>query len=409
MRHDLAFLRITVLYHVLDISQACIKARNFGHAMLKIEHTAADRKESIPKAADTASPPVEYTEWEPHVLGDGLHLFSAPRLGIPGWLPKFEDDMNGNLGVWDTLAALEWTRKYVYKFGGDPDNITVIGQSAGAGIITWLLLSEEGRLELPFDQAWISSPAIPPRRDLKRSRPIFDFAVTATGCKNVDCVRKVPEATIRAANKLIMEQAPSTGGGSLGLAPGFAPTVDGELVSNLPVEAFSKGKFNKGIKKLVIGNMAFEGLGLSSDYGMPSRFPDLVRANIPNASNESIATLQSMYSYQTSLPEKLAWDYVTDVVFGYFFYADPATTPVVSLETALASESYLLQYMFRMDINDSTATPYAHLFSEWPFAGKDENTANITAEGYTFRPLEGGIQRRSAYINALLLDSKNGV
>ena len=57
-------------------------------------------------------------------------------------------------------------------------------------------------------------------------------------------------------------------------------------------------------------------MGLSSDFDMPSRFSALVRANIPNASNESINALQSLYNYSPDLPQKLAWDYVTDIVFG---------------------------------------------------------------------------------------------
>lgn len=49
---------------------------------------------------------------------------------------------------------------------------------------------------------------------------------------------------------------------------------------------------------------------------MPARFPEFVRANIPNVSNESIAKLQSLYTFSPQLPEQLAWDYVTDIVFG---------------------------------------------------------------------------------------------
>jgi hypothetical protein len=59
-----------------------------------------------------------------------------------------------------------------------------------------------------------------------------------------------------------------------------------------------------------------QGLGTASERDMPARFPDLVYGNIPNASNDSIAKLQSMYTYAAELPEKLAWDYTTDMVFG---------------------------------------------------------------------------------------------
>lgn len=167
--------------------------------------------------------------------------------------------MNGNLGVWDSLAAIEWTKKYICKFGGDPNNITVIGQSAGAAIITWLLLAEGGNLTLPFDQAWVSSPALPPRRELERSRPIFNQILNYTGCDNVECMRHISEPEMRNVNNFILvENWPGAGGGSLGPGVGLTPTVDGELVSDLPAKAFAEGKFNKGLKKLVVGHTANE-------------------------------------------------------------------------------------------------------------------------------------------------------
>ncbi|KAF2119240.1 Carboxylesterase family-domain-containing protein [Lophiotrema nucula] len=231
-------------------------------------------------------------------------------LGVPGWLPKPDEDMNGNLGVWDTLAAVEWTKKYICKFGGDPNNITMIGQSAGAGIITWLLLAKEGKLELPFDQAWISSPALPPRKDLERSRSVYEQVLNVTGCDSVRCLRRVSEGSMHEVNENIFLESPSSpGGGSLGAGVGLTPTVDGELLSDLPANAFANGKFNKKIKQVI-------GSWLSSDRDMPARFPEVVRANIPNVSNESLATLSSRYPYPLELPEKLAWDWTTDVVFG---------------------------------------------------------------------------------------------
>lgn len=166
--------------------------------------------------------------------------------------------MNGNLGVWDSLAAIEWTKRHIDKFGGDPDNITVIGQSAGAAIITWMLLGKGGNLTLPFDQAWITSPAIAPRESLERSRPVFNMILNLTHCSTVACMRQLPESVIREANRFILNQDASKGGGSLGLAPGLTPTADGELVSDIPVRAFAEGKFNKRIKQLVVGHTASE-------------------------------------------------------------------------------------------------------------------------------------------------------
>lgn len=69
---------------------------------------------------------------------DGVVLVTVNyRLGIPGFL-----DLAGappNRGLLDLLAALGWVRDNVARFGGDPENVTVFGQSAGATLIGALL------------------------------------------------------------------------------------------------------------------------------------------------------------------------------------------------------------------------------------------------------------------------------
>jgi carboxylesterase type B len=62
------------------------------------------------------------------------------------------EDMDANIGVHDSQVAVEWTKKYIHKFGGDPARITAIGQSAGAGIISYLLTANTGQDELPFSK-----------------------------------------------------------------------------------------------------------------------------------------------------------------------------------------------------------------------------------------------------------------
>ena len=74
-------------------------------------------------------------------------------MGLYGWAASpYEEDMDANIGVHDGKAALEWTKKYISRFGGDPDSITVFGQSAGASIITLMLTGDGGKGELPFSK-----------------------------------------------------------------------------------------------------------------------------------------------------------------------------------------------------------------------------------------------------------------
>lgn len=69
-------------------------------------------------------------------LGFLCHLL----LGVDG-----VNEAGGNLGLWDQLAAITWVRENIAAFGGDPDNITVFGQSAGAMSLQALAVSSASR------------------------------------------------------------------------------------------------------------------------------------------------------------------------------------------------------------------------------------------------------------------------
>ncbi|MGX1478853.1 UNVERIFIED_CONTAM: carboxylesterase type B [Streptomyces canus] len=65
------------------------------------------------------------------------------RLGVDGFAVL--DDVPTNLGLRDVLLALDWVRENIAAFGGDPDRVTVAGQSAGAAMVLALLSSPAGR------------------------------------------------------------------------------------------------------------------------------------------------------------------------------------------------------------------------------------------------------------------------
>ncbi|KAI9002846.1 carboxylesterase [Hyaloraphidium curvatum] len=67
------------------------------------------------------------------------------RLGAVGWLLVEGAPAPANRGLLDQIAALRWVRDNVAAFGGDPDNVTVAGQSAGAGSLLALMVSPEAQ------------------------------------------------------------------------------------------------------------------------------------------------------------------------------------------------------------------------------------------------------------------------
>ena len=81
-----------------------------------------------------------------HIAEDGIVFVSLNyRLGIQGFLSMEELDeespygTSGNYGLLDCIKALEWIRDNISAFGGDPENVTIAGQSAGAEIVNYLI------------------------------------------------------------------------------------------------------------------------------------------------------------------------------------------------------------------------------------------------------------------------------
>jgi len=62
-------------------------------------------------------------------------------------------DIDANIGLHDSRAAMEWVEKYISKFGGNKDKVTVMGESAGGGVIMHTITSNGGEgKKLPFQQ-----------------------------------------------------------------------------------------------------------------------------------------------------------------------------------------------------------------------------------------------------------------
>jgi para-nitrobenzyl esterase len=58
------------------------------------------------------------------------------RMGFFGWTAsrEFQDAGLLNMGIYDIIAAFEWVKKYIHKFGGDPNRVTAFGESAGGSM-----------------------------------------------------------------------------------------------------------------------------------------------------------------------------------------------------------------------------------------------------------------------------------
>jgi para-nitrobenzyl esterase len=145
---------------------------------------------------------------------------------------------DSNPGLRDVIHALHWVRDNIAAFGGDPNRVTLFGESAGAGIVTTLLTTPvaAGLFSAAIAQ---SSPATSVY-DTTRGRRVADEFIGALGLgpNDVDRLTDVPADAIVAASRELFNDVPFRSPGLLA----FAPIVDGDLVPDYPVKLAREGR-----------------------------------------------------------------------------------------------------------------------------------------------------------------------
>jgi len=186
-------------------------------------------------------------------------------LAHPGLTAESSFGASGDYGSLDQIRLLEWVRDNIAQFGGDPDNVTIFGESAGASNVCDLVASPLA--QGMFDRAVLESAACTSKRSaqyLDHVAPIsgkksaedlgLDAAQTL-GCAQADnpvaCMRNKTPGEIFSALK------PATGTFMSG--PFFRTIVDGHMLPDAPMAIIEAGRQNK-VPVIGTANQNEEGL-----------------------------------------------------------------------------------------------------------------------------------------------------
>jgi para-nitrobenzyl esterase len=183
--------------------------------------------------------------------GDVVVVTLNYRLGALGYLQLGLLDGAGaegvvNLGVQDQIAALRFVRDHVAAFGGDPGNVTVFGESAGAMSVGALLGAPAARPL--FQRAVLQSGAAHNVSSPEAAARAAAALLRELGATPRDARRKLAEAPIEEILAAQMRASLA-----LGVAHGtlpWQPAVDGRVIPCQPLEAVARGEA-KGIPLLV--------------------------------------------------------------------------------------------------------------------------------------------------------------
>jgi para-nitrobenzyl esterase len=198
------------------------------------------------------------------------------RLGLFGFLahPALNSEGHkwGNYGIMDIQAVLRWVQKNIEAFGGDPDNVTLGGQSAGASDTAANMISpySKGLFHRAILQSSPTSTMPPASRALTRGTAFAE----AAGCPGTDaaaaeCLRDMTPQEI-----LALQGTPNANGPYVN-----GPMVDGDLIPLTPVQAWWSGRFNR--VPVLGGNTQDEatfGIGITQYFeGAPMTAEDYTR------------------------------------------------------------------------------------------------------------------------------------
>ncbi|WP_167469415.1 carboxylesterase/lipase family protein [Streptomyces rubrogriseus] len=146
-----------------------------------------------------------------------------------------------NRGLLDQVAALRWVRENIAAFGGDPDNVTVAGQSSGAASVACLMVMDRARGL--FHRAIAHSPASPCYTRDTAAATTREIAAAA-GCPatSAGLLSTTPQALVAAADQVVDDYRHDPASGSRHYDPSlYAPVLDDDVLPTDPLTGMAAG------------------------------------------------------------------------------------------------------------------------------------------------------------------------
>ncbi len=208
------------------------------------------------------------------------------RLGVLGFLAApglvEPDGGAGNLGLWDQRLALQWIRDNAAAFGGDPDNVTIFGESAGAVSVMSHMVSAQsaGLFERVIIESGGGGLSTPTQAEVfTRYQPILESLGCASAADLRACLRALDYEAILATTN-------DAGMSALGL-PAIGPHLDGVFLAEDPIDTVARGG---GDVPFLIGSNADEATVFTQGVAVPTRaaFRALLLSLYPAATADAV-------------------------------------------------------------------------------------------------------------------------
>ena len=257
-------------------------------------------------AFTNVTPPLSWNDSQQLSLdGNAVVITISYRLGAFGFLGDL------NLGILDQIAALQWIRNNIESFGGNPNNVTIFGQSAG-GCSVVALMASTSAANL-FSRAWAMSPSLGQLRTKESAAQGLSLFLKAANAGHLSQLEKsTTEEILEAQNKMLLDIS--------NWNQGFSPTADGTI---LPLDIVGAAASNP--VDLVIGTTRDE-----------SRI-----FNMLNPALNNLDQTQAMEVLRTNHPQR------AEAIWSLYKTCYPDYTPT-QIIAAVDSDTHFKLHMWNM-------------------------------------------------------------
>ncbi|RFA07769.1 carboxylesterase [Subtercola boreus] len=279
--------------------------------------------------------------------GNVVYVSFNYRLGALGFLDFTEYStpertIENNLGLKDCVALLEWVAANIRAFGGDPDRVTLFGESAGANAVTTLMTvpRASGLFARAIAQSSPTNAVYPPSQtrlwasefvELLSARVANDSVENTSAEDAGELLVTADWRDLVRATDALTTTAPDLHPGTIALCP----VIDGDFLPERPLDAFKAGRAHP--VPLIIGTNDREGSLFSGRLDILATTPKRIRAIFANTKKKARKAIKAEYP---GLPvRRAAADFGGDFAFWY---------PTVKVAERHAR--YAPVYFYRFDV-----------------------------------------------------------
>ncbi|KAJ4369266.1 hypothetical protein N0V86_009097 [Didymella sp. IMI 355093] len=228
-----------------------------------------------------------------------IHVAMNYRLGFFGFTQSesLKEEGSENAGLRDQRLAIEWVRDNIEIFGGDPENVTIFGQSSGGLAIGMHILAYGGTKPLPFQRGIAESQSLEPGITGNFSRDALSALVDYVGCNTTDLQAADTISCLRGMDtETLLNASITTYASDIGHNVGdiWLPAVDGDFLPAPPSQLIDEGRFGKAE---FMSGWTQDDLNFYTNVSIATSGDtyNFVRAYLPAMPQESLDNLLSMY------------------------------------------------------------------------------------------------------------------